>query len=424
MQPHLVEDPFMVNFVELFNAKGEDNRPRWPKGIKEPDLKVFVYDDPEINWVRMMISGECDTSFIKRYFLTAKHSADLHVALASSSMEFKNSSWYTSDPLEADVLLVPALLSAFSEKESRFTCRGMQKETLLDNLIKKLVVMPHYNVTAKKHMFIADHFAARSDRFTPAVLAVLQRSIVATFEGRDRGIARCTVTPPYVAVDCLTSNSIGINSMSESWGLKAEKKYLFSFRGQIDTLPHYEHRRYTCDVLSNWAKTFQQSNLDLNLTNRKLNLTNVCCSVSEQNNAYLDMCDSATGKMVKCNCKRELVAYCDELLQSNFVLYVGGDTPVSTRAYDALRHGTFVTRMGKKDVHSQFMPANVPWKDLIIHPRTRYPRTFIKTLALSADELERRKKLMYEYSAVMDWNAHGSIPALKFLIMNAVQKCG
>ena len=433
-------------------ASGGDSRVHWPSEVPQPKLKVFVYLHHDVNWLPMITEGRCGSRLANRFRdrLGFKHSADQHFARAVTSDAFLASEWSTRDPLEADILAIPLLVGFFqSNKEFGRSyarrCGGRSWRQWQSAMARRIRSSPHYEKTKNKHFFIADNWSIRRrpDLFEPSLREILSLAIGATFEGRPASFARCTVPPPYVPARCVRHNGLGVTSLDDAWfGLRggdrnvgmgsprreatsslvdADKRYVarpidVAFHGAISRSHrrNYAFRLRTCNAMARFARR------------RRSGGGLVCCSsAGPRDNMYHHECGEGPSR-VACRCAMSILEYCDEMLSARLALFLGGDTPISTRIYDAVRHGTVALRFDGNESFTDYVSASVPWRDMVLFSEpTKRPSSlaFDDALAVPSDALRKARERMRMYSSVLDWWAADGLPASKFLLADAYKRC-
>mmetsp|Transcript_13358 Transcript_13358/g.19982 ORF Transcript_13358/g.19982 Transcript_13358/m.19982 type:complete len:376 (+) Transcript_13358:176-1303(+) len=374
----------------------------------------------------MMQNGECTENIFGKN-MNFKHSVDRYFGLAVQSSEFQQSEWHVDDPLIADIIVVPSALLSFYTNGGwkQNLCRGKDFKALLIGLFEGILLQPYFNETNDKFLIIYDHFSSSEFMRIKPISSVLQNSIMATFEGRKLRFGtrqwldapRCSITTPYIS----SPKCIGINATShaleiveDAWRLQ-EPLFLFHFRGNIDHRRAYRNRRQVCLTLSDWVPKMSRTSPS----------ESICCSSKKLEGSFFKELCSDENK-VACSCASSQRKYCEELLSSRFSLFCWGDSYTSGRLFDAMRLGRNIVRLGENTEYLDQLVMEIPWDQIIIQNSTTgltIAQQIDWVMQIPQKELDRRKEIMFQFSSVVDFKAYGGIPAAKWIIKNAFEKC-
>jgi hypothetical protein len=418
--------------------------PPWPPQEPRPNTTVFVYEAPEVNWLKQM-QLTCPEANLRKMLSRGgkfQHSADLRTALAllegNGARSFIESGRRTYDPLAADVIVVPVLLSMMGYREHpRFFegCAANSSRNWTETAARYLEAQPHYHATAHKHFFVADWYVLNGTNFHDRLVAAMRRGVVATFEGRPRAFAgACTVIPPYVPAQCVGPTAEPSDlprnaSVRDAWffgGSYFERPIEFYLRAMMDKhRGHKKERIGLCHAVHQFDK--------------RSGAFSTCCSTPGDDKGltrkysglvYDHKCSS--GIMTACNCHRTTSGWCKEIRKARFLLYAPGDTPVSRRAYDAMRYGTVMVvlkRHGDRD-YTRYMPRRVPWSHITLEVEGVSYRNvkdmvggFFTAANVTVDEILCRRKLANDYAAVTDMLAYDGVPAVQWMLESARRDC-
>uniref|UniRef100_A0A7S2VVF0 Exostosin GT47 domain-containing protein n=1 Tax=Norrisiella sphaerica TaxID=552664 RepID=A0A7S2VVF0_9EUKA len=405
----------------------------WPENMKKPNLKAYVYKSPETNWFSLIEDGECGEetkAYVERVYAYQPHSADYYFARSILGENFPRE-FLTDDPYEADILVVPSLLSLPNLREKAtqkpvfpyFECNWLRAEQLMDRMADYITSREFFEATAHKHFFVIDHWAANEVWFTEKLLRVLRRSIVATFEGRNKGFSRVEVTTPYVPKICAHNYGefeskfrrgvdIG-NTLNSDADSKA--KLTFHFRGQIDPRMAHNMRDQVCHQISS-------ARVDVSTSS-------TCCSTSisypKWENRY-DNQNCSTIRNVECKCSYVSTGYCQELQSAEFSIFVHGDTPTSRRLYDAMALGVNIVRPDFDLDFLRYLPK-LPWMEFIVFANmtqqgleTENP--FDTIAKMDPEEKARRKKILTGYAPLVNFHVDKGVTTSLFILISAVEK--
>jgi len=423
--------------IERFVAKaraswearnGRDLRPFWPTGVSFPNFRVFVYFDKELNFMAQF--RQCMAQNPSS-FLEYKHSEDAHFGMALTSESFIRSPWFTTDPDIADVFVVPGPFGTILTKrkilgELADCLLGSRAvEDILIDAVNALLRKPHFERTKRRHLFVAASVHFRGEHLeVPDQANPFFDFIHGAFEGlkRRNKKAEILIPVPYVALNCL--NNSPFKSMSEiwkAWGSEtsASSRKAFFFRGQIDSRDSYELRKETCSALGRLA---QEDGASCNVS------SSVCCSAPQmrtQKPIYNSPCQKGVN-MIECVCETSTEDFCSEMLSSTWSLSLPGDTPVSTRLWDALRHGALSARMDTLENVLPRLSPSVPWEKIFVVPLSNSADIEKKLKYLigwtQAEKRRHRFQAMFEYSAVQDWWAFDGLPTSLWILRDAVNR--
>lgn len=258
--------------------------------------------------------------------LHCKHCVDVWFAKASLG----NDSWRVYDPSEADVFVVPTLIVQLA----RGFCRDYKLHNVLSHLDESLGKSQWYQRNnGSDHIFVASDFLTERSRFRK------YRNIFNMIQGHHDGFEVGNPIPGHINVDC------GQHTLFE----KRQSRYLFHVVGQIDYRSAYMARRAICESIKVIPEIALQS---------------VCASTSTMRKTVFNQPCQHT--FVACTIKHGIDFYCNTLKQSKFLLWTPGDTPSSTRLYDAIANGVIPVV-----VHSEqqkYLPFRfrIPWKYLTL----------------------------------------------------------
>ena len=416
--------------------------PRWPPNEPRPNMTVFVYEAAEVNWLKQMklTCPEKNLRKMLKWGLGYVHSADLKTALAllegDGARSFIESGRRTYDPLAADVIVVPLLLSMMGFKtHPRFfkNCSAISSRSWTETAARYLEAQPHYHATAHKHFFVADYFGLQGSNFHPRLVAAMRRGVVATFEGRKKHFSSCNVIPPYVPAQCVGPTAEPTDlprnaSVSDMWffggGSYSERPIEFYLRAQMDHRTPKRHRIPMCHAVHEFDK--------------RSGAFSTCCAVPGETNHLTGLVfnrSCSSDDMAACNCQRTGSGWCNELRKARLLIFAPGDTPSSRRAYDAMRYGTVMAVfVGQKDrgYYTHYMPRRVPWSDFTVEVVGVSSGSgnvedmvggFFTAANVTADEILCRRKLANDYAAVTDLLAYDGVPAVEWMLESARREC-
>jgi Exostosin family len=287
-------------------------------------VPFFVYEGPAYDFLRnCSVNGTEALQQHRRY----KHGDD--VLFVERALQHP---WRTRNASEAVLFVVPVLLT-FAIRHNGIC--GRTASQMQDITAAALHESPHFQASGgADHLIVASSFQQHQPKtYTRAFKGVLKRMVFGSFEVFPTHIGahlaedwadrlwRCTVVTPYVD----KHKPMNVSSLEPLKQFR-QRKFSVFFMGQVTMKGAYGLRRKVGDVV---------------IASKKMNA--IYSSSAKWGSAYTAHCTAgcaAKGRCVGCTMpKTQWQNYEEYLADSQFSLMISGDTPSSSRLYDAISSG-------------------------------------------------------------------------------------
>ena len=333
-----------------------------------------------------------------------------HAAFAWQAM--MQHPWRTSNPLEAELAIVPLSLDLWEEDgcgKMGYGVRKKQMQKVNKNLEKVLKASPIF--PSKRHLIIANHWLSARQATSLMKQALHPAGIYAGMEGRG---------------NCKTSLGYTSNYANEFLGLRnpnsalipnprrfgMERVHSVHMVAQFDSRPAYNDRVVLFNSTGYIPAPFIASEHgragEYNDVLRRCNTAVIGYNADAVMTSRGDFDRCLLDKIDRTMAQRAQEA-------SNFTLCLRGDTLGSDRWIQGMTAGTALIQVAD-DVDEALdwlpFPHAVPWKDIVITiPRKDYLKDPAKSIrhvleSTSEERLLELQQLSLYHAADLDWTAH------------------
>ena len=297
--------------------------------------------------------------------------------------------WRVLDPEQAKIFIVPALIN-FRADRRKVRCGSnpsLDQHSLMDSMAKYIISTEHYQKNnGIDHLIVSSHFKIRNNPkwklFSSDFSKMLKNMTFGNFEIKDNANYnfgryrkwfaqwRCSIVVPYVDYSKMTSQYTSIENQEiiekeqmtfESW---KNRHYSFLFMGGLDGRRSYFTRRnlnwkckegfFSSAINGRTKQPFNHNYIYAASSWKKASVSGGNCNETQ----CLTRCHNC---ILTQNLKKN---YTNFLMDSKFALVVHGDTPSTSRLYDAISSGSLPIIISS-DLYEQALPfiSNVPWFD-------------------------------------------------------------
>lgn len=285
--------------------------------------------------------------------------------------------WRTFDPEKAKIFIIPAMVG-FRTNQPRLSCGGKTQDRILDDMAKQLLTEPTFiKNQGIDHLIVSSHFKLRNNAkwrlMSENFLRVTRQIKFANFEilhnrnYNHKGsriwpeLWKCSLVVPYVDNSLLNRPEI-TNSQRQkilTYDAWKQRHYDLFFIGGLDGRTSYKARLDINQGL-NSHNLFRDFKFIYAASKSK--------SLGKTTEAMKNPCNQTKCETTNCaNClatdsmKSKYVNY---LVDSKFALVIHGDTPSTSRLYDAISSGA-IPIIVSSDLYIEGLPFidKVPFYD-------------------------------------------------------------
>lgn len=298
--------------------------------------------------------------------------------------------WRVERGEDAKLFVVPGYFSASYDG----LCGSHRKH--MEELARTLAESPWFRRSGGRDHVISAFLHFMQPAAFLSAEPYINKLMVLHFENRDHNRG---VVVPYGPV---SARGVPIQEVP-----LAERKHSLFFMGQADTRYEYRSRRRALHIL---PEVFRDSVL-IQATKTVKNSSSINAADDPPSlKGELRTC-TPPGVVTGCKMQFNTDAYIKFGRQSNHTLVIEGDTPSTSRLYDAVQFGQVPIIISDrwKEIAQPF-PFELPWDDFAVFmdPRdfTRDPTGSMKAAVAEASKSKRRE-LMRKVRFLLDWHYGG-----------------